>query len=91
MEKINTNQDEANDNDVVIRKNALEEYRVGVCEYQGHIYVDMRLYFRSPNGEMLPTKKGITLSPARFLAMKDGLSAIEPELQRRIGQKGLGK
>jgi hypothetical protein len=36
---------------------------VSVKEFKGKQYVDVRTYFANDDGEWIPTKKGITLSP----------------------------
>lgn len=45
-----------------IEKSPTERIRVSVNEYEGHEYVDCRVWFRNNEGEWLPTKKGITLN-----------------------------
>jgi hypothetical protein len=47
-----------------IGKNAIERVRVRLTEYAGHRLVDARVYFEGDNGEWVPTKKGLALSPA---------------------------
>ena len=46
-----------------IGKNAIERVRVRLTEYAGHRLVDARVYFEANNGEWVPTKKGLALSP----------------------------
>jgi hypothetical protein len=36
---------------------------VTVKEFKGKTYVDVRTYFENDQGEMIPTKKGISLTP----------------------------
>ena len=42
---------------VEIKKNSREIIRIGESEYEGHKFVDCRIYF-DDNGEWKPTKKG---------------------------------
>jgi len=36
---------------------------VTVKEFKGKTYVDIRTYFENDQGEMVPTKKGVSLTP----------------------------
>lgn len=36
---------------------------VNVKDFKGKTYVDVRTYFENDQGEMIPTKKGISLNP----------------------------
>ncbi|MDR2017848.1 MAG: transcriptional coactivator p15/PC4 family protein [Syntrophobacterales bacterium] len=36
---------------------------VTVKEFKGKTYVDIRTYFENDQGEMTPTKKGVSLTP----------------------------
>ena len=49
-----------------IEKNADEEIRVSLREYKGHPFIDVRVYWKPPEGEPGPTKKGVTLNPELF-------------------------
>mgnify|MGYP001170564725 FL=1 len=46
---------------VEIQKNSKEVIRIGESEYEGHKFVDCRIYY-DDNGEWRPTKKGISFS-----------------------------
>ena len=46
-----------------IQKNQKEKIIVGINEFKGHQYVDLRVHFEDEStGEYKPTKKGIALS-----------------------------
>ena len=45
---------------IEIQKNSREVIRISESEYEGHKFVDLRVWY-SDNGEMKPTKKGIVL------------------------------
>jgi len=46
---------------IEIQKNSKEVIRIGESEYEGHKFVDCRIYY-DDNGEWRPTKKGISFS-----------------------------
>lgn len=48
-----------------IQKGETEKIVVGMNEYKGFKYVDIRLYFQDEEGNWHPTKKGITISPGK--------------------------
>jgi len=43
-------------------KNAREQVRVSLTEYQGHDLVDLRVYYQDDKGQFRPTRKGLCLS-----------------------------
>jgi len=49
-----------------VPKTKKDVYIVAVNEYNGKIYIDVRLHVLLDNGETLPTKKGITLNMRTF-------------------------
>ncbi len=63
-----------------IEKNADEEIRVSLREFKGHPFIDIRVYWKPPDGEPGPTKKGVTLSPELFPRLKEAISALEAAL-----------
>lgn len=67
-------------------KNSFEEVRLSLTKYKGKDLVDLRVYYRPNDGEeMLPTKKGITISPEKFPELKKAILTLETALQ------GIGK
>ena len=46
---------------VEIQKNSREVIRIGESEYEGHKFIDRRIYY-DDKGEYRPTKKGISFS-----------------------------
>ena len=44
-----------------IQKNSREIIRIGESEYEGHKFIDCRIYY-DDKGEYRPTKKGISFS-----------------------------
>ncbi len=46
-----------------IQKTGTDKIIITVKEFKGKTYVDVRNYFENDEGEMVPTKKGISLTP----------------------------
>lgn len=44
-----------------IRKNGSEELRVSVDDFKGHRLVNLRVWYRTGDGEMRPGKQGLAL------------------------------
>ena len=63
-----------------IEKNADEAIRVSLREYKGHPFIDVRVYWKPPEGEPGPTKKGVTLNPELFPQLKKAMGALEAAL-----------
>ena len=47
---------------IEIQKNRRETIRISESEYEGHKFIDLRIWY-DDNGEMKPTKKGISFNP----------------------------
>jgi hypothetical protein len=84
--------EEAVDNVRVIhsfQKNQEEEIRFSLKEYKERRYLDIRLWFVSPNdGEYRPTKKGITLSLDHLAEIKRGLERTSKAVSELALQAG---
>lgn len=59
-----------------IEKREGERVRIGINEYQGKEYIDIRVFYENDAGEWSPTKKGITLPPEKLDELKDALSKL---------------
>ncbi len=46
-----------------ILKSETDKIVISLKEYKGHKYIDVRTFFQDDDGNYLPTKKGITISP----------------------------
>lgn len=69
---------------IVIPKNSREELRLSIGAYAGHDYADLRLFYRDDDtGEMRPSKKGLTVSPERWTAFREGVDQLEDEMRAR--------
>ncbi len=45
-----------------VQKNKREEIRIGLDEYMGHNVCNMRIFFTGKDGDVSPTKKGLTIA-----------------------------
>jgi len=63
----------------VIRKNALEEIRVGLSEFNGHDLLDLRVWAEPRNGgsERIPTKAGIACNVRLLPQLIEALQKAE--------------
>jgi len=66
-----------------IEKNPEEEIRISLREYKGHPFVDIRIYWRRPDGEPGPTRKGVTFNPEFYPEFKKAMLALEEALIRK--------
>jgi hypothetical protein len=55
-----------------------EELRVELCSYAGKPYVSVRLWFMGNSGEMLPSKKGLSIRMGEVAAVVQALR--DPEV-----------
>jgi len=65
------------------KRNAEETLRISLATFKGRTYVDLRLFYTDANGELQPTKKGITVTPELWDAFREGVAKAEEELQAR--------
>lgn len=55
--------------------------RVMLREHKGSRYVDMRVWFRKPDGSYQATSKGVTVRRAEILAVQSALDAALAEFE----------
>ncbi len=60
-----------------IPKNSREEYRVSRDDFQGHDLINIRVFFVSKDGEMLPGKQGVAFKAELLPDFIDALSKAE--------------
>lgn len=76
------------------QKNESEEIRISLREYKSRHYLDLRLFFQPQNQrEMVPSKKGITVSIEFLPELKRGLLKFEQEIRQVLSnpeQEGAG-
>lgn len=47
---------------ITLKKNNAEQIRIEKLNYKGHDVVNMRVWWTSPEGREIPTKKGLTIT-----------------------------
>ena len=57
-----------------VAKNSREVFRVSITEYRGRRFVDLRAYYQDAEGNLKPTRKGISLSGEILGDAIEGLS-----------------
>lgn len=63
----------------VIPKSASTEIRISRSDYKGEKYVDIRVYYKTEEGEMAPTKKGISVKLEEWAAFVEIIKGIKAE------------
>ena len=67
-----------------IRKNAREELRIGLSEFNGHQLANLRIWFTAEDGTMRPGNKGLAFKVAMLPEVIEALQSAEAEA-RRLG------
>jgi hypothetical protein len=71
-----------------IGKNALEEIRVKLTEYNGYDLVDMRVWAKHPIYEKeTPTRKGLTVNPELIPEIVEALEKAKRAFREGQGEK----
>jgi hypothetical protein len=65
------------------KRNAEETLRVSLSTFKGRTYVDIRMFYEDANGELAPTKKGVTITPELWDEFRAGVAAAESLLQEK--------
>ena len=64
-----------------IQRNDGQEVRITLREYKGNQYVDIRMFFQpKEGGDMIPTKKGITMPVAYLGELRKALKEAQDML-----------
>ena len=66
-----------------IQKNDFSTIRIAIREFNGHTYLDLRIYVRGDDNEFLPTRKGVTLDPSRIPDLIKHLQSLYGEWGKR--------
>jgi hypothetical protein len=66
---------------IIIPKNSTERLQSSLAEYEGHRYADLRVHYRNDDDEFVPTRKGITVSPARWPVFREAVDALEARMR----------
>lgn len=64
------------------KRNQEETLRVSLSTFKGRTYIDIRLFYEDANGELAPTKKGVTITPELWDEFRNGVAAAEDALQK---------
>lgn len=62
-------------------KNAKEEVRISIDDFRGRKIINMRVFYRSDNGQWLPGKQGLALAVDRYRDLADAVLRLGEELQ----------
>lgn len=65
------------------QRNAEETVQVSLSVFKGKTYVDFRLFYEDAEGELKPTKKGITVTPELWDEFRAGVARAEAVLQEK--------
>ena len=65
------------------QKNALEEIRVSLTEFNNYRLVDLRTWTKNKAGELVPTKKGISVRVDLFPALLKAVERLRAALIER--------
>ena len=68
-----------------------ETLRIALTEYKGAQRVDMRLYYETGQGELKPTKRGISVTPDMIPDIIKSLNLVSRELNLNSGIDGVVK
>lgn len=55
-----------------------EELRVELASLDGHPFINLRIWFRTPAGQWLPTKKGVTVRLRELPELLRALGEVKP-------------
>jgi hypothetical protein len=65
------------------KRNADDTLRISLSNFKGRTYVDIRLFYQDANGELAPTKNGVTVTPELWDEFRTGIAAAEEALQEK--------
>ena len=65
---------------VVVKKNSRESIVISQTEFKGNDLVDIRIFFTNKDGELSPTKKGITVRLENLDELVTTLSAFSQNI-----------
>ena len=73
--------DEASQLIAQFEKNSKEEVRVSIDDFRGRKIINMRVYYRSDNGQWLPGRQGLALGVDRYRDLAEALLKVGEALQ----------
>ncbi len=60
-----------------IEKLTGEVIRIALNEYKDKEYIDIRTYYMADDGELKPTKKGVTIPKEQYPELKEAILGLE--------------
>lgn len=60
-----------------IKKSESDEVKVRETNFKGKDYIDIRIYSKIESGDIIPTKKGVTLSKEKMKELIEKLNELE--------------
>ena len=66
---------------VVIKKNSRESIVISKTEFKGNDLVDMRVFFTNKDGDLSPTKKGLSIRLEKLDELVATLSALSQDIK----------
>ena len=60
----------------VIEKNSKESIVVSETEYKGNKYIDVRVFYKDTDGNLKPTRKGVSIRHEKVTELVAALSAL---------------
>jgi hypothetical protein len=73
--------DEASQLVAQFEKNSKEEVRVSIDDFRGRKIINMRVYYRSDNGQWLPGRQGLALGVDRYRDLAEAMLKVGEALQ----------
>lgn len=64
-------------------KNARERVLSSLSHYRGGIYLDLRIFYTGDDGQLHPTRKGITLDPELLEELEKAVALLRAALEAR--------
>jgi Transcriptional Coactivator p15 (PC4) len=64
-------------------KNSKEEVRVSIDDFRGRKLINLRVYYRSEQGNWLPGRQGLALGVDRYRDLADALVKLGEQLQTK--------
>jgi len=65
---------------IVIKKNSRESIVISQTEFKGNALVDMRIFFTNKDGDLSPTKKGLSIRLEKLDELVATLSALSQDI-----------
>ena len=74
----------------VLEKNSRESLVINQSEFKGVKLVDVRVFYKDENGDLKPTKKGVSVRLEQLDAMIKALSEVSATTreQKLVGENG---